>query len=193
MPQTMRSSGKSIAANTGETLLDASLRAGASLLYSCRTDRRSSCRTQVMAATTQAQHDETGPSANESVSVETGTGTVPDKAILESLAGLPTRHQPRSVAVHWGDNHSAGLYWTPSLLAADFRFIPALSSSDDDWTSARGHVQPVMLAHEPDLSRNAVYSCGSDVMIHDAHAQLVAIGLPERRFNSAAFVCSAAF
>ena len=144
MPQITRSSGKSNAANASETLLDASLRAGISFPRSCRAGRRSSCRTQVMTATMQAR-----PSASERVSVATGTGIAPVKAILESLADLPIQHQPRSIAVYWGGRHSADLYRTTTSLAADFRFAPALSSADNDWASARGHVQQVMLAMNP--------------------------------------------
>jgi CDP-4-dehydro-6-deoxyglucose reductase len=36
-----------------------------------------------------------------------------------------------------------------------------------------------------------VYACGSDDMIHGARAALLAAGLPEERFHSDAFVCSA--
>lgn len=53
-------SGKAFTADEGETLLDAGMRAGLSLAYSCRTGRCSTCRTRVTAGQTLALHDESG-------------------------------------------------------------------------------------------------------------------------------------
>jgi len=54
------SSGKSFAAEQGETLLDAALRAKVTLAYSCRTGRCGTCKGQVRAGSTVAMHDELG-------------------------------------------------------------------------------------------------------------------------------------
>lgn len=62
------SSGKSFAAEQGETLLDAALRAKVTLAYSCRTGRCGSCKGQVRAGSTVALHDELGLSETERAS-----------------------------------------------------------------------------------------------------------------------------
>ncbi len=330
MPNITLSNGKAFTAIDGETLLDAGLRAGVSLPYSCRTGRCSTCRSQVSAGTTQALHAETGltaeernagwvlscvrsatsdvalevedlgdvqlfpartiacriaaldrpvsdvvrvmlrlppnaefgyrpgqyvdvigqggirrsysianaPAADKQIELHiravddgamsaywfggakvndllrlngplgtfflrdiagtdliflaTGTGIAPVKAILEGLARLPPEVQPATLAVYWGGRKPADLYWTPDSLPATCRFVPVLSRADASWPGVRGHVQDALMDGAPDLSRAAVYACGSDTMIHGAHARLIAAGLPERRFSSDAFVCSAA-
>ena len=126
------------------------------------------------------------------VFLATGTGIAPVKAILEGLAQSPDAARPRTVTVYWGGRKPADLYWAPEMTAFAVRFVPVLSRADASWDGARGHVQHALLADAPDLAGTAVYACGSDAMIHDAHAQLVMAGLPERRFHSDAFVCSAA-
>ena len=126
------------------------------------------------------------------VFLATGTGIAPVKAILESLSALPADQAPRTTSVYWGGRHESDLYWTPDIQPADLRFVRVLSRADANWQGARGHVQDVFAATAPDLARTAVYACGSDAMIHAAHRQLVEAGLPERRFSSDAFVCSAA-
>jgi CDP-4-dehydro-6-deoxyglucose reductase, E3 len=124
------------------------------------------------------------------VFLATGTGIAPVKAILESLSSLPKGQAPRTTSVYWGGRHETDLYWSPEQ--AEVRFVRVLSRADASWQGARGHVQDVFAATAPDLARTAVYACGSDAMIHAAHSRLVAAGLPERRFSSDAFVCSAA-
>lgn len=59
------SSGKSYEAKVGEALLDAALRQGVVLDYSCRTGRCSSCKGRVRLGETVAKHDELGLSAEE--------------------------------------------------------------------------------------------------------------------------------
>lgn len=59
------SSGKTYEAKAGETLLDAALRQGVVLDYSCRTGRCSSCKGRVRAGETVAGHDELGLSAED--------------------------------------------------------------------------------------------------------------------------------
>jgi len=67
-----------------------------------------------------------------------------------------------------------------------------LSRADDLWLGARGYVQQNLLLLLPDLSQAVVYACGSDAMIRDARITLTTSGLPDHRFYSDAFVCSAA-
>lgn len=118
----------------------------------------------------------------------TGTGIAPVKAMLEAL---PTNDaQPRSVTVLWGGRQPEDLYLDIASIVGTHTFIPVLSRADTTWDGARGHVQDVLLAHQPDLTHAAVYACGSDAMIHSARTTLIQAGLPERRFYSDAFVCS---
>ena len=60
------SSGKRFNAQTGETLLEAALRNGVALGYSCRTGRCSTCKAHVREGSTKATHDELGLAAAES-------------------------------------------------------------------------------------------------------------------------------
>lgn len=60
MPIITTTSGKRFETRDGETLLDAALRNGVTLGYSCRTGRCSTCKGQVRDGTTQAVHDELG-------------------------------------------------------------------------------------------------------------------------------------
>ena len=126
------------------------------------------------------------------VFLATGTGIAPIKAILESLPGLVPDQRPGSVTVLWGGRVASDLYLDIGSIPGKHRFIPVLSRGGDIWTGARGHVQDVLLGLRPDLRNTAVYACGSDAMIHGARDALLRAGLPERRFHSDAFVCSAA-
>lgn len=65
MPLITLPSGKQFAAQDGESLLDAALRAEVALEYSCRTGRCSSCKSQVRSGSTTALHPETGLSEAE--------------------------------------------------------------------------------------------------------------------------------
>jgi CDP-4-dehydro-6-deoxyglucose reductase len=121
----------------------------------------------------------------------TGTGIAPVKAMLETLATLSSEQQPKSVTVLWGGRIQEDLYFDVQALMPTARFIPVLSRADDIWQGARGHVQDVLLAMQPDFSNAAVYACGSDAMIHTAKTALLHAGLPAKQFYSDAFVCSA--
>lgn len=120
----------------------------------------------------------------------TGTGIAPIKAILESLPREPEQ-QPGSVTVLWGGRTPTDLYLDIAAMPGTHRYIPVLSRADGTWSGTRGHVQDVLLALLPDLDNTAVYACGSDAMIHGARETLLRAGLPEQRFHSDAFVCSA--
>jgi CDP-4-dehydro-6-deoxyglucose reductase len=121
----------------------------------------------------------------------TGTGIAPVKAMLEALVTPAPGSGPASVTVLWGGRIPGDLYLDIGGMPAVHRYIPVLSRADAAWEGARGHVQDVLLDESPELRNAVVYACGSDVMIHDARRALAAAGLPERRFHSDAFVCSA--
>jgi len=120
----------------------------------------------------------------------TGTGIAPVKAMLESMAALAADQQPKSVTVLWGGRHAQDFYLNVGDIAGGHAYVPVRSRPDEAWSGAKGHVQDVLLATVADLSNAAVYACGSDAMIHDAQARLVAAGLSPKRFYSDAFVCS---
>jgi CDP-4-dehydro-6-deoxyglucose reductase len=121
----------------------------------------------------------------------TGTGIAPVKAMLEALVTLAPARGPASVTLLWGGRVPGDLYLDIGGMPAIDRYIPVLSRADAAWEGARGHVQDVLLDERPDLGNASVYACGSDAMIHDARRALARAGLPERRFHSDAFVCSA--
>jgi CDP-4-dehydro-6-deoxyglucose reductase len=121
----------------------------------------------------------------------TGTGIAPVKAMLESIESVQMGDCPRSITVYWGGRSPNDLYWNFSTINSAYRYVPVLSRASIDWTGMRGHVQSAMLADAPNLDESVVYACGSDAMIHGAKEVLVRAGLPERRFLSDAFVCSA--
>jgi len=122
----------------------------------------------------------------------TGTGIAPVLAQLESMTAMPDREQPRSVTVLWGGRQREDLYLDVAARIREHTFIPVLSRADPSWNGARGHVQDVLLARNPDLANASVYACGSDAMIHTARASLISAGLPNAHVHSDAFVCSAA-
>lgn len=123
------------------------------------------------------------------VFLATGTGIAPVKAMLEGLATL--KSQPRSVTIYWGNRHDSDFYWHPAALPPGHRFVPVLSSPNDGWQGARGHVQQVLAAQAPCLDNAVVYACGSEAMIDGARRALLQAGLAERQFYADAFVCSA--
>lgn len=125
------------------------------------------------------------------VFLATGTGIAPVKAMIQSIATLPAQSRPRSLTVYWGARQTDDLYWEVSGAGDLLRYVPVLSRAGNDWLGARGHVQEAFMADQPDLSLTVVYACGSDAMIHSAKEMLLKAGLPEKRFLSDAFVCSA--
>ncbi len=65
MAQVTTLRGKSFTALAGETVLDAALRCGVGLAYSCRTGRCSTCKGRIVDGSSKALHDETGLTAGE--------------------------------------------------------------------------------------------------------------------------------
>ncbi len=123
------------------------------------------------------------------VFLATGTGYAPVHSMLRQLDTMEPAARPASVRLLWGGRVPHDLYADPTL-AKGLRFHPVLSRADASWGGARGHVQDVLLAEQPELGNAVVYACGSDAMIHSARAALDAAGLPSRRFFSDAFVSS---
>jgi CDP-4-dehydro-6-deoxyglucose reductase len=121
----------------------------------------------------------------------TGTGIAPVKAMLSGMDALPLAERPRSATVYWGGRTPADLYFDVSRIGNLQRYVPVLSRAADSWAGARGHVQDVHLAEPADVRETVVYACGSDAMIRSAREALLAAGLPQQRFLSDAFVCSA--
>lgn len=124
------------------------------------------------------------------VFLATGTGIAPIKAMLEELSQRPADAQPASVTLYWGGRRQSDLYWTPSFDHLRLRFVPVLSRADEAWAGARGYVQQVLLQEARDLTRTAVYACGSPAMVDAAKSALVQAGLEPRRYHSDAFVSS---
>ncbi len=65
MPQIQTTHGLAFAAEAGESILDAALRAGVSLPYSCRTGRCSTCKCRIKSGDARALHPETGLTPSE--------------------------------------------------------------------------------------------------------------------------------
>lgn len=120
----------------------------------------------------------------------TGTGIAPVKAILESLMLVPEEQQPQSITVLWGGRKPEDFYIDLAAIPGKHRYIPVISRPSEGWTGAKGYVQDILLSTAPDLSKSAVYACGSDNMIRDAKELLLNAGLPTARFYSDAFVSS---
>lgn len=129
--------------------------------------------------------------AQDLVFLATGTGIAPIKGMLEALGNLTYEEQPRSVTVYWGGRTPSDIYWDTAVLNIKHRFVPVLSRGGSDWFGVRGYVQQAFLSDRPDLQQTVVYACGSAAMIRSAHQQLRLAGLPDHRFRSDAFVCSA--
>jgi CDP-4-dehydro-6-deoxyglucose reductase, E3 len=126
------------------------------------------------------------------VFLATGTGIAPVASHLEALDQLAPEQRPHRVSVFWGNRSEQDVYWRPDT-ELEVEFVPVLSRAGTDWSGSRGHVQDLFLAEDPDLSEVVVYACGSDAMIHEAHAALIEHGLDPHRFYSDAFVSSAGF
>jgi len=120
----------------------------------------------------------------------TGTGIAPVKSMLESLMHVPEDKQPRSITVLWGGRKPEDFYIDLATIPGKHRYIPVISRPNEHWTGATGYIQDVLLSAAPDLSKAAVYACGSDNMIHDAKKLLSNAGLPTARIYSDAFVSS---
>lgn len=120
----------------------------------------------------------------------TGTGIAPVKAMLESLMHIPEGRQPQSITVLWGGRKPEDFYIDLTAIPGSHNYIPVISRPNEGWTGAKGYVQDILLSTALDLSKAAVYACGSNNMINSAKERLVEAGLPVKRFYSDAFVSS---
>ena len=120
----------------------------------------------------------------------TGTGIAPVKAMLESLIQVSEERQPQSITVLWGGRKPEDFYVDIAGIPGKHRFIPVVSRPSESWMGAKGYVQDILLSTAADLSKAAVYACGSDRMIHSAKQILANAGLPLAHFHSDAFVSS---
>jgi CDP-4-dehydro-6-deoxyglucose reductase len=105
VPQIKNSHGLEFEAQAGESILDAALRAGVSLPYSCRTGRCSTCKCRIESGDTYALHPETGLTPAELADgwvlscVRSALGdTVLDVEDLGGVQLAPPRTQPCRVA-----------------------------------------------------------------------------------------------
>jgi CDP-4-dehydro-6-deoxyglucose reductase len=126
------------------------------------------------------------------VFLATGTGIAPIKAMIEAMPQLAASKLPRSVTVVWGGRVPDDMYLDVAAMPGNHIFIPVLSRASTCWSGERGYVQQALLEVQRDLSKAAVYACGSDAMIHSARRSMFEAGLPSNRFYSDAFVSSAA-
>ena len=126
----------------------------------------------------------------ELVFLATGTGYAPVQAMLKQLDTLERSAWPASTRVFWGARSSRDIYSEPTACTQNFKFTPVLSRADATWAGARGHVQDVLLAEQPDFANAVVYACGSSTMIGSARTALTAAGLSPNRFYADAFVSS---
>ena len=122
----------------------------------------------------------------------TGTGLAPIQALLEKLQTLAQQGQTLpEIALYWGNRHEREIY---SQL--QFEGIPdisihyVLSRPAVDWRGRSGYVQQAVAQDFSDLSKSAVYACGSQAMINTSKVEFINLGLPQNRFYSDAFVQS---
>ena len=120
----------------------------------------------------------------------TGTGIAPVKAMLESMANIQADQKPNSVTVLWGGRKTQDLYFDVTQIPVTHTYIPVLSRPLDNWIGDKGYIQDVLLSKKPNLTKAAVYACGSNAMIQSAMIRLVEAGLPAKCFYSDAFVSS---
>lgn len=117
----------------------------------------------------------------------TGTGIAPIRSILESIG--PEIMASFKIYLFWGVRSYEDLFWTPELLDYPIEYVPVLSKEIVPLIK-NGYVQDVLLEQGLDLSRCAVYACGSNNMILEAKEKLTLEGLLEHNFYSDAFVSS---
>jgi CDP-4-dehydro-6-deoxyglucose reductase, E3 len=123
------------------------------------------------------------------VMAATGTGLAPIRSMLEALLEDPDRPP---IALYWGARAAADLYLHDELERwaerfGGFRYVPVLSRAGEDWRGRRGYVQDAACGDLGDLSRYAVYLCGSPVMIAGARKAFRARGADMEHVYSDSF------
>lgn len=119
----------------------------------------------------------------------TGTGIAPVKAMLEQLATRSEANTFSNIYLYWGGRTEQDIYWQPVFEALPLTFTPVLSRAPG-WPGRSGYVQRAVIEDGHKLTDAVVFACGSEVMIHSAHEQLVAAGLNPKQFYSDAFLSS---
>lgn len=120
-----------------------------------------------------------------------GTDIAPLSAIGEHLDSVSGAKRPASLAGYWVCRHTDdGHYWAPAENGLSVRLVPIAPRSQYDGSSARGHVNKVFTADAGNLRQTSAYACRSAVRFKSAQRELLAAGLPPRRFHSDAFVVS---
>jgi NAD(P)H-flavin reductase/ferredoxin len=135
------------------------------------------------------------PSERPLVFVAGATGFAPVKSLLEQAFRLGLT---RPLHFYWGVRRPRDFYLLPlierwSAEHANFKFVPVVSAAEpaDAWHGRTGLVHEAILADFPDLSRFAVYACGSLPMVEAARPALIAHGLGESYCYSDALVSAA--
>jgi CDP-4-dehydro-6-deoxyglucose reductase len=124
------------------------------------------------------------------VFLATGTGIAPVKAILEYMVQHPDKASGKQIHVYWGGRTPQDIYANPVPDSLEVKFVPVVSRPTASWKGRTGHVQKALIDDAIPLAQTSVYACGSDTMIHDARAQLIALGLQPKHFYADAFVSS---
>ncbi|SOC80336.1 CDP-4-dehydro-6-deoxyglucose reductase [Salinimicrobium sediminis] len=124
---------------------------------------------------------------NNLIFLATGTGIAPVKSIMENLK--QTSNLKYNIYLFWGNRYNQDFFWDPKETDIPVKFFPVLSRDKSAMVN-NGYVQDILLKQDLDLSKSAVYACGSEKMIKEAEFKLVKRGLPEENFFSDAFVIS---
>lgn len=127
--------------------------------------------------------------ASHLILLATGTGIAPVKAILEQLSTMPELNAYSQIHLYWGGRTEQDIYWQPNFPELPLSFTPVLSRITE-WHGKTGYVQQAVISDGINLKDAVVYACGSESMIHGAHAYLASAGLDEKNFYSDAFVSS---
>jgi len=112
-----------------------------------------------------------------------GAGMAPILAVLRSLA---ERGSSRKATYYYGARRRRDLCFEKELHALaesvpNFRFVPALSESDDEpWDGEVGLITDVVARHETDLTGADCYVCGPPPMVEAAMETLARLGATQK-------------
>jgi len=122
---------------------------------------------------------------NKVIFLATGTGIAPVISLIESGS-----FDGKEMYVYWGNRFEKECFNLPQNILNKITLIQVFSSVKAGNPLAKNYVQYVALAAHNDLSKYAVYACGSFNMIEDAKQLFFKNKLPRRMFFSDAFVSS---
>ncbi|MBI3887973.1 acetate--CoA ligase family protein, partial [Candidatus Microgenomates bacterium] len=120
--------------------------------------------------------------------VATGSGISALRFMVEEALKISTK----PIVLYWGLRFNNDVLWQNVFtdLAEkhpNFKFNLVLSKPDGSWAGLQGHVTDYLKVHFPDLSKNAVYSCGNKHFIIDATEVAKTCGCPPERIYSEKF------